>query len=85
VLIGMGRPTVTIPLLEASIREVDLLGVFRYRFTYPTCLKLLSEKKIDVSPLITHKFKFTQESVMDAFEHCKTGKDGCIKAMIELD
>lgn len=84
VLVGMGKPNMTLPLLNASCREVDLLGVFRYRFTYPTCLEMLSEKKIDVNKLITHKFAFNQESVMSAFEHCATGKDGCIKAMIEL-
>ena len=84
VLVGMGKPMISLPLLEASIREVDLLGVFRYRFTYPTCIEMLSSGKIDVNKLITHKFQWTQESVMDAFEHCATGKDGSIKAMIEL-
>ena len=83
-LVGMGKPCCTLPLLDASIREVDLLGVFRYRNTYPTCIELLSSKKIDVGPLITHRFSFTHESVMDAFETCRTGKDGAIKCMINL-
>ena len=83
-LVGMGKPDSTIPLLDASIREVDLMGVFRYRNTYPTCIELLSSKKIDVGPLITHRFEYTQESVMDAFETCRTGRDGAIKCMINL-
>eukprot|EP01061_Rhynchopus_euleeides_P010543 TRINITY_DN20011_c0_g1_i1.p1 TRINITY_DN20011_c0_g1~~TRINITY_DN20011_c0_g1_i1.p1 ORF type:complete len:378 (+),score=177.98 TRINITY_DN20011_c0_g1_i1:71-1135(+) len=83
-LVGMGKPLCNIPLLDASIREVDLMGVFRYRNTYPTCIDLLSKKKIDVGPLITHRFDYTPESINDAFETCRTGRDGAIKCMINL-
>ncbi|CAD7951335.1 unnamed protein product [Amoebophrya sp. A120] len=84
VLVGMGGNMSNIPLIDASIREVDLVGVFRYRYTYATCIQMLAEKKIDVSKLITHKFPFSQEGVENAMEHCRTGKDGCVKAMLEL-
>eukprot|EP00397_Hematodinium_sp_SG-2012_P040997 GEMP01045056.1.p1 GENE.GEMP01045056.1~~GEMP01045056.1.p1 ORF type:complete len:307 (+),score=51.17 GEMP01045056.1:212-1132(+) len=83
-LVGMGKPLATLPILNASIREVDLLGVFRYRHTYPQCLELLASGKVDVMPLITHRFQFTQESIMDAFETCRTGRDGAIKCMIHI-
>eukprot|EP01064_Diplonema_japonicum_P033591 TRINITY_DN6660_c5_g1_i1.p1 TRINITY_DN6660_c5_g1~~TRINITY_DN6660_c5_g1_i1.p1 ORF type:complete len:361 (+),score=77.67 TRINITY_DN6660_c5_g1_i1:53-1135(+) len=83
-LVGMGKPTCTLPLLDASIREVDLNGVFRYRNTYPKCIELLSTKKVDLDPLITHRFEFTYDSVMDAFETCRTGRDGAIKCMINI-
>lgn len=57
VLIGMGCSgrTMNVPLLPAAIREVDLLGSFRYKNTYPTCLALLASGKIDVKRLITHR------------------------------
>mmetsp|Transcript_23813 Transcript_23813/g.52459 ORF Transcript_23813/g.52459 Transcript_23813/m.52459 type:complete len:358 (+) Transcript_23813:53-1126(+) len=87
-LVGMGRPEMSVPLLNASCREVELQGVFRYRNTYPACIDLMATGKVDVKPLITHRFEFTQESMMEAFEACKVGKgkDGsnAIKCMINL-
>eukprot|EP00812_Abedinium_dasypus_P006718 NODE_1851_length_1049_cov_247.268612.p2 GENE.NODE_1851_length_1049_cov_247.268612~~NODE_1851_length_1049_cov_247.268612.p2 ORF type:complete len:324 (+),score=109.01 NODE_1851_length_1049_cov_247.268612:53-973(+) len=82
--VGMGPQNMTLPILSASIREVDLCGVFRYRYTYPKCIELLAEKKINVLPLITHRFGFTDASVLDAFETCRTGRDGAIKCMIHV-
>eukprot|EP00929_Paragymnodinium_shiwhaense_P115213 TRINITY_DN83944_c0_g1_i1.p1 TRINITY_DN83944_c0_g1~~TRINITY_DN83944_c0_g1_i1.p1 ORF type:complete len:386 (-),score=48.12 TRINITY_DN83944_c0_g1_i1:128-1285(-) len=84
-IVGMGKLDQTLPLMNASMREVDLCGVFRYRYTYPKCIELLAGKKVNVDPLITHRFKFTQESIMDAFETCRTGRDGAIKCMIHVD
>jgi len=83
-VVGMGRPDMTLPVLDASTREVDICGVFRYRYTYPKCIELLAEKKINVAPLITHRFEFTNESIMEAFETCRTGRDGAIKCMISV-
>lgn len=42
VLIGMGTPIQTVPLGAAALREVDILGVFRYSGTYPTAISMLS-------------------------------------------
>lgn len=42
VLIGMGNPIQTLPIGSASLREVDIVGVFRYANTYPTALALLA-------------------------------------------
>jgi len=83
-IVGMGKMDQTLPLMNASMREIDLCGVFRYRYTYPKCIELLAKKKINVDPLITHRFKFTQDSIMDAFETCRTGRDGAIKCMIHV-
>lgn len=41
-LIGMGSPIQTLPIGAAALREVDLIGVFRYANTYPTAIELLS-------------------------------------------
>lgn len=30
VLVGMGAPEVRVPLIKALIREIDIIGVFRY-------------------------------------------------------
>lgn len=41
VLIGMGHPIVTMPLGQAALREVDILGVFRYANMFPKAIRLL--------------------------------------------
>ncbi|KAH8887608.1 sorbitol dehydrogenase [Thozetella sp. PMI_491] len=60
-LIGMGTPIQTLPMSAAALREVDLVGVFRYANTYPYGLELLANKEKnglpDVSKLATHHFK----------------------------
>ena len=60
-LIGMGTPIQTLPVSAAALREVDLLGVFRYARTYEYGLELLANKdkyKLpDVGKLATHTFK----------------------------
>ena len=54
-VVGMAQDTVSVPLVVAAAREVDVVGVFRYANTYPTCLQLLSSGAVDVKPLITHR------------------------------
>eukprot|EP00186_Timspurckia_oligopyrenoides_P002466 CAMPEP_0182444932 /NCGR_PEP_ID=MMETSP1172-20130603/3226_1 /TAXON_ID=708627 /ORGANISM="Timspurckia oligopyrenoides, Strain CCMP3278" /LENGTH=363 /DNA_ID=CAMNT_0024640601 /DNA_START=85 /DNA_END=1176 /DNA_ORIENTATION=+ len=81
VLLGMGAPEVQIPVLDASVREVDIRGVFRYANTYPLALRLVASGKIDVKPLITHRFELKDS--LDAFEVTRTMKDGAIKVIID--
>lgn len=85
VLVGMGDETMTLPLTEASIREVDIIGSFRYAHTYPTCLALLSSGKINVKPLVTHRFGFDQQSVLEGFTVARDSEaTGAIKVMFDL-
>ncbi|KAI0401644.1 alcohol dehydrogenase GroES-like domain-containing protein [Xylaria palmicola] len=59
-IIGMGTPIQTIPISAASLKEVDLVGVFRYANTYPAAIELLASKNErlpDVSKLVTQRFK----------------------------
>eukprot|EP00403_Amphidinium_massartii_P030679 CAMPEP_0178394098 /NCGR_PEP_ID=MMETSP0689_2-20121128/12526_1 /TAXON_ID=160604 /ORGANISM="Amphidinium massartii, Strain CS-259" /LENGTH=365 /DNA_ID=CAMNT_0020014707 /DNA_START=14 /DNA_END=1108 /DNA_ORIENTATION=- len=70
--VGLGVKDPKLPMLDASVREVDLVGVFRYRYTYPKCIQMLAEKKVNVQPLITHRFAFNNESILEAFETCRT-------------
>ncbi|KAI3720765.1 hypothetical protein L2E82_31758 [Cichorium intybus] len=82
-LVGLGQPQMTIPLVPAAAREVDVIGIFRYRNTWPLCIELLKTGKIDVKPLITHRYKFTQEDVEKAFETSAQGGNA-IKVMFNL-
>lgn len=69
-LIGMGMPVQTLPVSAAALREVDILGVFRYSKTYEYGLELLANKAKynlpDIANLVTHRFKGLDRAV-DAF------------------
>ena len=61
-------------------------GVFRYRNTYPTAIKLISEGKINIKPLITHHAKpFDKKDLENAFDISRKAKDGAIKVMFNID
>ncbi|KAG5951460.1 hypothetical protein E4U53_003043 [Claviceps sorghi] len=68
-IIGMGNPILTLPMSAAALREVDLVGVFRYANTYAKAIELLSNRPAampDLSTLVTHRFKGI-ERIPEAF------------------
>lgn len=71
IMVGMGTPIQTVPLSAAHLREVDILGIFRYANTYQTGIRLLAGKgamKIpSLDDMVTHKFKGLAEA-KSAFE-----------------
>lgn len=82
-LVGMGHNEMTLPMTSAAAREVDVVGVFRYKDTWPLCIDFLRSGKVDVKPLITHRFGFSQRDVEEAFEVSARGRDA-IKVMFNL-
>lgn len=61
IMVGMGTPIQTVPLSVAHLREVDILGIFRYANTYQTGIRLLAAKGPMALPslddMVTHRFK----------------------------
>lgn len=82
VLVGMGAPEISLPLIDAAVREVDIKGVFRYCNTYPKTLALIASGKVDVKPLITHHFDFKESA--DAFNVARLGADKDNKMAIKV-
>lgn len=73
-LIGMGTRTAYLPLSTAALREIDILGSFRYCGTYPQALALLAEGTMPmVSKLVTHRYKL--EDAEKAFNVMSRGED----------
>lgn len=76
-LIGMGNPIQTLPISAAALREVDLVGVFRYANTYPEAIKIVSSGNPllpDLTKLITHRYRGL-ENIPDAFSMAGKVKD----------
>ncbi|KAK5139292.1 hypothetical protein LTR04_003714 [Oleoguttula sp. CCFEE 6159] len=90
-LIGMGTPIQTLPISAAALREVDLVGVFRYANTYATGIEVVSRKGPDTpdfSKLVTHRFKGLEDADR-AFEMAGKTKDEngklVLKVVIEMN
>jgi len=75
-----GKPTQDIPLFEAMDKEINFIGSFRYRNSYPKALELVASGKVQVKELVTHHFTFDQ--CQEAFETAESGKGGAIKCCI---
>ncbi|KAH8118340.1 xylitol dehydrogenase [Phellopilus nigrolimitatus] len=71
--LGMGASEVTIPITLVLVRELNVRGSFRYGpGDYALSIALVSSGKIDLKPLVTHRFAF--EDAETAFQTTKLGK-----------
>lgn len=67
IMVGMGTPIQTLPMSVAHLREIDILGIFRYANTYATGIRLLCARDRvsrgagyvlpDLDQMVTHRFK----------------------------
>lgn len=81
VIVGCGPTEVSVPLVNALAREIDIRGVFRYCNDYPAALALVASGKINVKKLVTHHFDI--KDTKDAFETSRlSSRNGAIKVMI---
>jgi L-iditol 2-dehydrogenase len=56
VMVGMGTPIQTLPMSASHLKEVDIIGIFRYANTYPTGIKLISAGVLpSLDNMITHR------------------------------
>ncbi|KAF4625176.1 hypothetical protein G7Y89_g12992 [Cudoniella acicularis] len=85
-LIGMGSPIQTLPISAAALREVDLVGVFRYANTYEEAIKLVSSGNSllpDLSKLITQTFRGF-DKIPNAFSMAGRVKDDEGKLVLKV-
>uniref|UniRef100_A0A6G1SDV4 Sorbitol dehydrogenase n=1 Tax=Aceria tosichella TaxID=561515 RepID=A0A6G1SDV4_9ACAR len=79
VCVGCQPDKVTVSLNQAITQEIDIKGVFRYRNCYPLALSLVESGRINLRPLVTHRFRL--EDAIQAFETCSRGEG--VKIMIQ--
>ncbi|KAG6924014.1 sorbitol dehydrogenase [Chelydra serpentina] len=81
VLVGLGPEMVHVPIVNAAVREVDIKGIFRYCNTWPMAISMLASKRVDIRPLVTHRFPL--EKALEAFETTRKGLG--VKVMLKCD
>lgn len=69
----------TLHFQQATRREINIIGVWRYCNLYPTALSLVSSGKVNLKPLISRTFSL--DEVNEAFEHFASGEP--IKVIIQ--
>ena len=80
-IVGWPSPGILPYSIEMVLeKELDVRGVNRYANTYPTAIALLASGKLDVHPLISHRFPF--DRVVEAFEFSADHRAETIKVMI---
>ena len=79
VLVGMGTPTQTLPLGAAALREVDIIGVFRYANCYSAAVALFASGKLEgvAAELVTHRVALAdgEKAFRLASNQAKEGED----------
>ncbi|MFC5500719.1 NAD(P)-dependent alcohol dehydrogenase [Lysinimonas soli] len=78
VLVGMGAPTVSIPVPLIQNRELIVTGVFRYANTWPTAIELVASGRVDLDALVTGHFGIDQVEAALA----STTEPGVLKSIV---
>ena len=82
VLIGMPAAPVPLDVVAAQVKEVRLESIFRYAHVFPRALLLMGSRRIDVRPLITDHYAFTDS--VAAFDYACAMRPTSVKVHIEL-
>jgi threonine dehydrogenase-like Zn-dependent dehydrogenase len=70
----------TYPIEMIIEKEIDVRGVNRYCNTYPRAISLLAAGKLDIRPLVSHRFRF--EHVCEAFQFASEQRLLTVNVMI---
>jgi L-iditol 2-dehydrogenase len=82
VLVGLAsEATVPFDVLEIIDNEIDVLGSFRYKNTYPAAIDLLSDEVVDVEGIV--EFEASLDEIDDAFQRAMD--PNVVKGMVTLD
>jgi len=80
--IGVGADMVELPVTYMTMKELVVVGIFRYANAHPIAAALLATRKVDLRPLITHRFEFPR--VQEAIELSRTHREESIKTVVNF-
>lgn len=83
-IVLVGYPIIEVPIIVDKIlmKELDIRGVHRYANVFPTAIKLVSSRKVDVKSLVTHVFPL--EKIVEGFKVHMDKIGNPIKVQIEV-
>ncbi|MDQ0343068.1 L-iditol 2-dehydrogenase [Lederbergia wuyishanensis] len=82
-IVLIGLPTsdsIPLDINQLIDGEIDVYGVFRYANTYPIAIQSLSNSKVNIEKIITHKYSLND--IKEAVELARTEKNTSVKVMI---
>ncbi|MXQ14066.1 NAD(P)-dependent alcohol dehydrogenase [Microvirga makkahensis] len=82
VYVGIPLEPITYDVAKAQVKEARVEHVFRYAHVFPRCIAMLASGAIDVSPLITRTFPFSES--VKAFEYAASAPKGEVKIQINM-
>ena len=82
VIVGNIHGAVPFDLMRTASREVDIIGIFRYRNQYPTAIEAISSGLANIQSICTDLYPFDQ--VQRGFEDAYERKMEVVKAVIEM-
>lgn len=82
VFIGMPAEPVPVDIVAAQAREARIETVFRYAHQYSRALALVASGKINVKPLVTDRYSFSDS--IKAFEYAVEPEPRTVKTIIEF-
>jgi len=83
VWIGLpGTDPCPVSVLQAINKEMDILGIYRYANVYPDAIRLAASGKIDLAPLVTHRFPL--EEARRALDTVLEQRASAVKVLVEM-
>jgi len=83
VMIGGQSDPIAYDAGAAMVREARIENIFRYAHVFPRCVQMLASGAINVKPLITRSFEFSES--VKAFEVAASAPKGDVKMQIILE
>jgi 2-desacetyl-2-hydroxyethyl bacteriochlorophyllide A dehydrogenase len=81
VIIGIFEEQIqSLRLRDAMVREVKVIGTVNYCWDFQTAIDLVNQKKVDLKPLITHRFPL--ERIKEAMDTKLNPSHQAIKVMV---
>ena len=82
IMVGISLGAVTVPLVSATLKEINIKGSIAYtKEEFDMVIKLLEAKKIDLEKFVDDVVIL--EDVQNAFERLTSGQDAAVKILVD--